>query len=101
LGSASGLWLTIKWGYIILTLFKAAYIVMSFMHLGDERKSFKWVILAPYTLFIVYLLFIGITESEYINSRAALKGNDKSKLEMIATPVDAPAAVSTDEAATE
>jgi uncharacterized integral membrane protein len=35
------------------------------MHLGDERKSFKWVILAPYILFILYLIFICLTESSY------------------------------------
>ena len=27
--------------FIILTIMKAAYIVMTFMHLGDERKKFK------------------------------------------------------------
>ena len=27
--------------FIILTLIKAAYIVMTFMHLGDEIKSFR------------------------------------------------------------
>lgn len=56
-------WTAIKWGYIILTLFKAGYIVMVFMHLGDERKAFKWVILAPYIAFIIYLIFIGLTEA--------------------------------------
>ena len=35
------------------------------MHLGDERKNFKWVILAPYILFIMYLIFICLTESSY------------------------------------
>ena len=51
--------------FIFLTLLKAYYIVMTFMHLGDERKSFKWVILAPYILFILYLIFICLTESSY------------------------------------
>ncbi|MDX1349810.1 MAG: cytochrome C oxidase subunit IV family protein [Putridiphycobacter sp.] len=50
-------WFFIKWGYIILTVIKAAYIVMVFMHLGDERKSFKMMILVPYLLFILYLIF--------------------------------------------
>ena len=44
--------------YISLTIFKAAYIVLSFMHLGDEKKSFKWVIIAPYVSFILYLAFM-------------------------------------------
>lgn len=53
-----GAWFGIKLGYIILTLTKAGYIVLVFMHLGDERKSFKWVILAPYITFIIYLFYI-------------------------------------------
>lgn len=57
-----GAWTAIKIGYVCLTLVKAAYIVLVFMHLGDERKSLKWVILAPYILFIVYLIFICLTE---------------------------------------
>ncbi|MBT6030631.1 MAG: cytochrome C oxidase subunit IV family protein, partial [Crocinitomicaceae bacterium] len=57
----------IKLFYIILTIVKAAYIVLVFMHLGDEKKNFKWMILGPYILFILYLLFICITESSYIS----------------------------------
>ena len=62
LGAESAAWATVKIAYILMTIVKAGYIVMIFMHLGDERKSFKWVILAPYALFIVYLLFILLTE---------------------------------------
>lgn len=58
-------WEAIKWSFIILTLVKAGYIVMSFMHLGDERRNLKWVIIAPYTLFILYLLGILILEAIY------------------------------------
>jgi cytochrome c oxidase subunit IV len=57
------IWPLIKWSFIILTLFKAGFIVLSFMHLGDERKSLKYVILAPYFVFILYLIFICLTES--------------------------------------
>ena len=53
-----GAWVGIKVGYIILTLTKAGYIVIVFMHLGDERKALKYMILAPYVCFIVYLFFI-------------------------------------------
>jgi cytochrome c oxidase subunit IV len=59
----SDYWTIVKLLFIGLTLLKAAYIVLSFMHLGDERKSLKWVILAPYAVFISYLLFISITEA--------------------------------------
>ncbi|HAQ71415.1 cytochrome C oxidase subunit IV family protein [Salibacteraceae bacterium] len=59
-------WLTIKSIFIILTLLKAGYIVMVFMHLGDERKSLRNVILIPYVLFIGYLFFILLVESSFI-----------------------------------
>jgi len=55
-------WETIKWFYVILTIIKAAYIVMVFMHLGDERKNLKYMILVPYLIFIVYLIFVMLTE---------------------------------------
>ena len=55
-------WSMIKWTFVILTLVKAAYIVLVFMHLGDERPNLKKVVLAPYMLFIGYLLFIAISE---------------------------------------
>jgi len=55
-------WEAIKWTFIILTLVKAGYIILSFMHLGDERKTLKYTVLAPYLLFIVYLIFIAFTE---------------------------------------
>ena len=55
-------WSMIKWTFVILTLVKAAYIVLVFMHLGDVRPNLKKVVLAPYMLFIGYLLFIAISE---------------------------------------
>ena len=55
-------WEMIKWTFVALTLVKAGYIVMSFMHLGEERSVMKKTILIPYLLFIVYLVFIAITE---------------------------------------
>ena len=55
-------WRMIKWTFVILTLVKAAYIVLVFLHLGDERPNLKKVVLAPYMLFIGYLLFIAISE---------------------------------------
>jgi len=64
---SSTLWPVVKWSFIILTLVKAAYIILTFMHLGDERKSLKWVILAPYIVFIIYLIFISLTEAIAVN----------------------------------
>jgi cytochrome c oxidase subunit 4 len=45
---------------VVLTLVKATFIVMTFMHLGDERRNIRAIILLPYALFILYLVFIAI-----------------------------------------
>jgi len=63
-----GAWTAIKLGYIILTLVKAGYIVMVFMHLGDARKNFKWMLLGPYVLFISYFMFQILTEGYYVGT---------------------------------
>ena len=55
-------WETIKWTFIALTLVKAGYIIMVFMHLGDEKKSLRNTVLMPYLVFILYLIFIAFTE---------------------------------------
>lgn len=60
-------WHWVKWGFIVLTLVKATYIVMTFMHLGDERRNIRSIILLPYGLFIIYLIFIAIWESNYVH----------------------------------
>src|ERR1700739_3832389 len=64
-----------KWGltggmflkvfFIFFTIAKAAGIVLVFMHLIDETKFFRYVILAPYTVFILYLIFIILVEGTY------------------------------------
>jgi cytochrome c oxidase subunit IV len=59
-------WDVIKYSYILLTLVKAGYIVLIFMHLGDEKKSLKYMILVPYIIFILYLLFIVLVEAAHI-----------------------------------
>jgi len=51
--------------FIILTLVKAAYIVLEFMHLGHETKGLKWTILLPAIILIPYLFFIILTEGGY------------------------------------
>ncbi len=56
----------LKVSFIGLTLFKAGYIVMIFMHLGDEKKSFKMIILLPYFILIGYLIFICLVEALYV-----------------------------------
>ena len=61
-------WELVKWLFIVLTLIKAGYIVMTFMHLGDERRSLRGMILIPYAIFILYLVYIGLWESTYVQS---------------------------------
>ncbi len=61
-------WEIIKYSYIILTVIKAGYIILVFMHLGDETKGLKYMVLVPYILFILYLIFIVLTEASYIGN---------------------------------
>jgi cytochrome c oxidase subunit IV len=64
----TSIWPLVKWSFIGLTLVKAAYIVLSFMHLGDERKVLRYFILVPYFLFVIYLIFILLTEGMYVDN---------------------------------
>jgi len=61
------MWWIVKMLFIGLTLLKAGYIVLTFMHLGDEKKVLKYFILVPYALFIIYLIFIALTEAMAVN----------------------------------
>lgn len=65
----SSMWLTVKVIFIVLTLLKAGYIVLTFMHLGDEKKALKWIILLPYFIFIVYLMFIAFNEATAVGAQ--------------------------------
>ncbi len=51
--------------FIVLTIFKAYYIVSEFMHLGHERRSLKMTIILP-MLFVVFLIFILIFQAHAI-----------------------------------
>ena len=70
----SDLWPFVKWTFIALTLLKAAYIVLIFMHLGDEKKSLKYVVLVPYFLFMLYLIFIALMEALAVGNAWATYG---------------------------
>lgn len=63
----SSFWPVVKWSFIIMTLLKAGYIVMSFMHLGEERKGLRSVILVPYFIFMLYLIFILLWEGTSVH----------------------------------
>lgn len=62
-GWSGTLWL--KTLFIVLTLAKAAFIVIWFMHLGHENKFFKYIVLVPYITFMFYGLFIILSEGTY------------------------------------
>jgi cytochrome c oxidase subunit 4 len=63
----SGTW-WIKTLFISLTIAKAAAIVLWFMHLGGEVKFFRYAILSPYIVFMLYTIFIVLTEGTYAGS---------------------------------
>jgi cytochrome c oxidase subunit 4 len=65
---SSDWWTTVKIIFILLTLLKAGYIVLVFMHLGDERKYMRNVILIPYFIFVLYLIFIALWEGAAVGS---------------------------------
>ncbi|MEN9302504.1 MAG: hypothetical protein RL264_933 [Bacteroidota bacterium] len=61
-------WPLVKWSFIVMTLLKAGYIVMVFMHLGDEKKTLRYVVLIPYILFMMYLIFIALWEGTEVGN---------------------------------
>jgi cytochrome c oxidase subunit IV len=71
---SSDAWAYVKWSFIIMTLVKAAYIVMVFMHLGDEKKALRNIILIPYAIFILYFMFILIWEGTKISDALKIFG---------------------------
>jgi len=62
-GWTGALWLKVL--FIGLTIVKAGFIVMAFMHLGHEVKFMKYVILLPYFIFMAYTIFIVLDEGVY------------------------------------
>lgn len=56
----------LNWIFIILTLYKAYYIIWAFMHVETEKSSLKWSIVAPVVFLVSYLLFILLVEADYI-----------------------------------
>jgi cytochrome c oxidase subunit IV len=71
--------MALKFIFIGGTLLKAGFIVMSFMHLGHEVKTLRYVIIAPYVFFIIYLSFIALNEGVY--SKRIKATMDKNVLE--------------------
>lgn len=94
-GWSGTLWL--KTLFIGLTILKAGFIVMAFMHLGHEATFFKWIVLLPYAVFISYTIFVLLVEGTYsgypINKTwsQGMIDNQKKNLEKMGHHATAPA----------
>jgi cytochrome c oxidase subunit IV len=75
-GWSGAFWL--KALFIGLTILKAGFIVMAFMHLGHEVKFMKYVVLLPYTVFMLYGIFVILNEGTY-------SGDPQNKVKMEST----------------
>lgn len=51
--------------FIILTIWKAKYIMLEFMHLGDEVKGLFYSIIAP-LIFLIWLIIVLVKEGSEI-----------------------------------
>ncbi|KIA87333.1 cytochrome C oxidase subunit IV family protein [Flavobacterium sp. AED] len=56
----------LNWLFIILTLVKAYFIVWAFMHMEGEKSTLRNAVVLPVIFLILYLLFILLTEGNYI-----------------------------------
>jgi cytochrome c oxidase subunit IV len=56
----------LNWIFIILTVFKAYYIVWAFMHMEGEKASLRWTVVSPVIFLVLYLLFILLVEADYV-----------------------------------
>jgi cytochrome c oxidase subunit IV len=56
----------LNWIFIILTLVKAYYITWDFMHMRDETKTLRRLVVWTAIFLICYLLFILLQEGGYV-----------------------------------
>lgn len=56
----------LNWIFYALTIFKAYYIVWSFMHIEGETSWLRNTVVYPVVFLVIYLLFILLTEGDYI-----------------------------------
>jgi len=52
--------------FIVLTIVKAYYITWDFMHMRDETKLLRRVVVWTFIFLVLYLVFILIQEAGYI-----------------------------------
>ncbi|MEJ6792365.1 MAG: cytochrome C oxidase subunit IV family protein [Lacinutrix sp.] len=58
----------LNWIFIILTIVKAYYITWDFMHMRDETKALRRMVVWTGVFLICYLVFILLQEGGYIES---------------------------------
>ncbi|MFV0540323.1 MAG: cytochrome C oxidase subunit IV family protein [Aestuariibaculum sp.] len=56
----------LNWVFVILTLVKAYYITWDFMHMRDEVKFLKVVVVGTLVIYILYLTWIVLEEGLYV-----------------------------------
>lgn len=56
----------LNWIFIILTIVKAYYITWDFMHMRDEVKSLRRMVVWTAIFLILYLIFILLQEGGYV-----------------------------------
>ncbi|GAA4938329.1 cytochrome C oxidase subunit IV family protein [Algibacter agarivorans] len=56
----------LNWIFIILTIVKAYYITWDFMHMRDETKSLRRMVVWTAIFLILYLIFILLQEGGYV-----------------------------------
>ncbi|MEW4923573.1 cytochrome C oxidase subunit IV family protein [Algibacter sp. 2305UL17-15] len=65
MGSFLGMKL-LNWIFIILTVVKAYYITWDFMHMRDETKALRRMVVWTAIFLIIYLIFILLQEGGYV-----------------------------------
>src|SRR5690554_4991619 len=56
----------LNWIFILMTIWKAYYIMWAFMHLEGEKSSFRWSIVALMAFLIAYLACLILIEGDYV-----------------------------------
>jgi len=56
----------LNWIFIILTLVKAYYITWDFMHMRDETRGLRRMVVWTAVFLIIYLMFILLGEGDYV-----------------------------------
>jgi cytochrome c oxidase subunit IV len=56
----------LNWIFILLTIFKAYYIVWAFMHMEGETTILRRAVVWTVIFLVLYLVFILLTEAHYI-----------------------------------